>query len=577
MAKSGAGLMGRLRGERAEGGALWIPELGAEQRADFGRLKRELRVLETAQDDGRRNQPPTHAAVPAGEELQILGRVAQGLRDLNAYLASILGEAAAAGARRVPQELTPEHARAEIDSRIGHVLSERRTDLVALREEELETQRDLNYFRRRHELHRAAAYRESTLLPFAILVGAFVLESFANAFLLRRISEQGWVGGVVLAAVISLINISLGVVGGGVGWRLVGHRFSLQKAVGWAVSLAAITLAFFWNIYAAHFRQVAEQAVDTGTTATLANHAVDALADIKAHGVLGLTSLFSWGLFALGLLVHLAASREAWDDMADRYWDYRRYDRAYRTARLDYEDTVADAKAAAVEASHEVLAELEATYAPHTQDRDRLQALAELAQRRLAEGRDVEMQWVRQGGALIKAYRDENAQVRSDPAPAYFAQDVEADAYRHGSGGAVPAAAELEASRANAERAEAQVRRDAEAAARIHAANLSALAGLKAYVIEAADGLQARIDGLKTAVDREADANLNRRAPAAAEMAAPASPLSRSATAPPGGEHLGSAAAAASDLPPLGEVRATAGMGARDPDAFGPLERVGGP
>ena len=570
MAKGGAGLMGRLRGEAGrEGGALWIPELGADQRADFVRLKRELRVLETAQDDGRRNQPPTSASAPTGAELQIIGRVAQGLRDVNAFLASALGEASAQAGRRVPGELTPEHARAEIDSRIGHVLSERRTDLVALREEELETQRDLNYFRRRHELHRAASYRESTLLPFAILVGAFVLESFANAFLLRRISEQGWVGGVVLAAVISLVNISLGVFGGGVGWRLVGHRFPLQKAVGWAVSIAALVLAFFWNIYAAHFREVAEQAVNSGTTATLANHAVDALADIKAHGILGLTSLFSWGLFALGLLVHLAASREAWDDMADRYWDYRRYDRAYRTARLDYEDTVADAKAAAVEASREVLSELEGAYAPHTQDRDRLLALAELAQRRLAEGRDAEAEWVRQGGALIKAYRDENAQVRSDPAPDYFALHVEPDTYRHGIAGAVPAAAaELEASRGNAERAEVQIRRDAAAAARIHAANQSALAGLKAYVTEAADGLQARIDGLKTAVDREADANLNRRAPVAER------PLDRSAAAPAQGEHLRRATDATGPIA-AGEGQPSAG--AYDDDAFGPLERVGGP
>ena len=162
MAKSGAGLFGRLRGERAEGGALWIPELGADERADFGRLKRELRVLEAAQDDGRRNQPPSFATAPAGAELQIIGRIASGLRDVNAFLASALGEAAARAGRRVPQELTPEHARAEIDSRIAHMLAERRSDLVALREEELETRRDLNYFRRRHGLNRAASYREST-------------------------------------------------------------------------------------------------------------------------------------------------------------------------------------------------------------------------------------------------------------------------------------------------------------------------------------------------------------------------------------------------------------------------------
>ena len=75
---------------------------------------------------------------------------------------------------------------------------------------------------------------------------------------------------------------------------------------------------------------------------------------------------------------------------------------------------------------------------PHTQDRDRLLALAELASRRLAEGRDAEAEWVRQGGGLIKAYRDENAQVRSDPPPAYFASHVEPETYRQGVAGAVP-------------------------------------------------------------------------------------------------------------------------------------------
>jgi hypothetical protein len=561
--KGGAGLLGRLRGGSDDsGGALWIEELGQNERADFGRLKRELRVLEAAQDDGRRNQPPASAATPTGTELQIVGRVAQGLRDVNAALAHALGEAAAAAGRRVPPALTPDHARAEIDSRIGHVLAEHRTDLVALREEELETQRDLNYFRRRHNLHRAASYRESTLLPFAILVGAFVIESFANAFLLRRISEQGWVGGVVLAAVISIVNISLGVVGGGVGWRLVGHRFPVQKALGWVVSVGALVLAFFWNIYAAHFREVAEAAVDTGTNANLAGHAVDALAHIRAHGILGLTSLFSWGLFALGLLVHLAASREAWDDMADRYWDYRRYDRSYRTARLDYEDAVASARADAVEASREVLAGLEAQYAPASHDRDRLLALAELAQRRLAEGRDAEAEWVRQGGAMVKAYRDENAQVRSDPAPAYFIRPVPPDAYRLGVSGAVPAAAaELEASRANAERAEAAIRADADRAAHVHADNLTALAGLKAYVTEAADALQGRIDTLKSTIDREADANLNRRAIAPDAEPGPTAeppPTSGPWNTPTGAPH--------SEAPRHLES-----------DPFGPLERVGGP
>ncbi|WP_158915929.1 hypothetical protein [Caulobacter sp. S45] len=548
MAKApGTGLMGMLRGGRDDSsGPIWIPEIDEAHRAELGRLKRELRVLEGAQDDGRRNQPSSNATTPNAAETQIVGRIATGLRELNAWVAGQMGQAAAVAQKRVPSALTPEQARAEIDSRIGHVLAERRSDLVALREQELETQRDLNYFRRRHGLNRAASYRQSTLLPFAILVGAFVLESFVNAFLLRRISEQGWVGGVVLAGVISLVNISLGVMGGGVGWRLVGHRFNLQRTIGWTVTVAALVLAFFWNIYAAHFREVAEQAADAGTSGTLAGHALDALAHIKQHGILGLTSLFSWGLFALGLLIHLAASREAWDDMADRYWDYRRYDHAYRVARLDYEDTVSEAKAAALEESREVLADLEATYAPATQERDRLSALAELGGRRLAEARDAEAEWIRQGGALIKAYRDENAQVRSDAPPAYFAYFPDPETYRHG--GPVTSTADLEVSRANAERAAAQMQSAAETAARVQADNLAALSSLRAYVTESADNLQTRIDGLKQSVDREADANLSRHAPPVEAVM----PHDRAEGAPP------------------------LASGPVDDDTLGPLERAGG-
>ena len=521
MARPDGGLIGRLRGARDDAsGPIWIAEIDAEHRADFDRLKRELRVIETAQDEGRRNAPATGDLEMNASQVRIVGRITAGLRALNAYLAHQLGLSAAAAQRRMPQALDVSHARAEIDGRIAEGLDERRSDLVVLREQELETLRDVNYFRRRHGLNRSAVYRESSLLFFAVLVGLFVVESFANAFLLRRISAEGWVGGVALAAVISLVNIGLGLIGGGVGWRLAGHRFPLQRAMGWGVSVLALVTAFFWNIYAAHFREVAELSVDgmiAGAAGPgLTGHAMDALAHIRQHGLFGLTTLFSWGLFALGLLVHLGSSREAWDDMADRYWDYRRYDRAYRIARQEFEDAMAEAKGAAGEAAREVMGELETRFAPQVQERDRLAAAAELAHRRLAEARDAEVEWLRQGGALLKAYRDENAQVRTEAPPAYFARYPEADDYRHGLGGEVlsSTADDAAASRQGAERAEIQLGAAAETAARIQGENAAALAALRAHVAEALAHLQDRIDGLKQGVDRQAGQNLSQRAPA---------------------------------------------------------------
>jgi hypothetical protein len=226
----------------------------------------------------------------------------------------------------------------------------------------------------------------------------------------------------------------------------------------------------------------------------------------------------SWGLFALGLLVHLVASREAWDDMADRYWDYRRYDRAYRVARLDYEDAVAEAKAAADEEAREVLSDLESRFTPQVMQRDRLSALAELGARRLGEGRDAEAEWVRQGAALLKAYRDENAHVRSEPAPAYFARYPDADVYRRG---VDPGAADQREADARALAAfQAQLQEAAQTAADVQARNATALTALRSYVVETIAGLAARIDNLRAAIDREAGANLSRYTPDRAALAA---------------------------------------------------------
>jgi len=519
MSKADGGLLGRLRGGGRDdtSGPIWIAEIDADHRADFNRLKRELRVAETAQDDGRRNAPQTAETDLNGAQLRIIGRVSTGLRQLNAFLAEQIGDAAVTAQKRVPPALDLDHARAEIDSRIGQVLNERRADLVVLREQELETLRDLNYFKRRHGLNRSAVYRSSALLFFAIVVGMFVVESLANAFLLRRISEEGWVGGVALAAVISLINLGLGVIAGGVGWRLVGHKFPMQRAVGWGVSIAALLLAFFWNLFAAHFREVAELAVDSN--ANISNHAVDALAHIRAHGLFGLSTVFSWGLFALGMLVHFGASREAWDDMADRYWDYKRYDQAYKIARLDGDDAVAEAKETSGIEAQEVLSDLEARFTPQTQERDRLNAAAELATRRLSEGRDAEAEWLRQGDALLEAYRDENAHVRTDRPPSYFTRYPDPDVYRHGVAGEATAIPDADASRRAAERAQAQLQASAQAAAQVQGDNAAGLAALRSYVTESINGLQARIDGLKQVIDREADANLARRTPELAEPA----------------------------------------------------------
>ena len=484
-----------------------IPDIETSLRPDGERLKRELDVLEAARADGRVNAPAKNQRDPNESQMRIVNRVVDGMARLNRWTADTLGAAVADSSRRLPRTLDETTAASAMDARIASVLHDRQSGLVELREQELETRRNLSYFRRRHGLNRSASYRESPILFWAILIGVLVIESFVNAFLLRRIAEQGWVGGAVLAAVISAVNILLGILAGLVGWRLLGHRFPPQRILGLFVTIFAHGAALLWNLYVAHFREVAEAATNAGAGVDITAYALDTLGHIRNTGWFGLNSLFSWGLFAAGIAIHLIMAREAWDDMADRYWDYRRYDLAYRRARGDYEEAVADAKAAALEEARGVLLGLEQEHERQAEDQQDLKALCELGERRLNEARDAEAEWARQGVTLLRVYREENRLVRTDPAPTYFDLQAAPEEFRAAHPGEEDEQ-EAEQSRRSALQALEQLRRNASEAQKTQDYNGDVLGRLNARLSEQIASLLTRIDALKQTIDHEAERNL---------------------------------------------------------------------
>ena len=502
-------------GFRRKKPAVWISDIPAENRIQYERVKRELGVLERARGDGRLNQPSAHDVQINEPQTQILHRVYSGICALNQWLADQMGAAVARARREQPEALDTTAAGIEMDARIASVLHDRQAELVELREKELETQRDLNYFRRRHDLNRTASYRESPWLFGAILVGMLVAESFLNAFLLRQIAEQGWVGGVVLAGMISLVNIFLGLVAGGVGWRLLGHRFWPQRLMGLAAMLGAHAAALLWNLFVAHFREIAEAAVVASQAGQvdIGAYAIDTISHIQRNGWFGLNSLLSWALFALGVAVHLIVAKEAWDDMADRYWDYKPVDLAYRRARIAYEDAVADAKSHALEEARAILDDIKEQNSRQAQATGDIGAQVDLADQRISEIRDAETDWVRQGGMLLKSYRDENAKVRTDPAPGYFGVYPSPEDYRNPPedyGDAPSGAVDLDESRESIQRAAQSLRDVADDAHRTQNENNLLVRQLETRLAESIAGMQQRIDDLKKTIDREAETTLER-------------------------------------------------------------------
>lgn len=464
-------------------GRIIIPQLSAEQRVNEENLRRELRVLESGRDDGRVNRPGPEETRLNEAQSRITARIFTGIASLNQFLAAQLAAAVADAGRAVPRRISAREQTEALKSRIGEAVGAWKQELASLNEQHERALLDLRHFMRSNGLNRAARYNESPMLFWAVVLLMAVVESALNGMLLRRVSEQGWLGGVSIAVLISAINIGLGFLAGLVGWRLLSHRSLAAKLGGVAVAALAHGVAIAWNIYVAHFREAVEAAVEADAGGSMTQAASEALRLTFAHGVLGLTTFYSWALLLLGLGIHLGAALHSWNDLYDHHWFYAQQDRRYRQARGAYEAGVANLREDATAAAKEVLDRNERLASGAAQAKARIAEAIGEAEQRTAEVRDSEAEWVRRGNGLLKSYREENSHVRRAQAPAYWNSYPTAHQYRKaGRSGADDASpdADVFAAEDAAARALEQLRVLAQQAEQISAANAEAFAHIRA-------------------------------------------------------------------------------------------------
>lgn len=425
-------------GNMADGGHqwikdIWIPEISPERRIRVNQLEQELDLEERARSDGRLNRPETGDTTLNEPQLEVCNRIFSGILLLNQFLADELSKALAAARKRKPRKLQIQDYKSKIAYETNGVFAEFGPEINSLRRDDLTYQKDLRYFRSRNKLNRTASYRISLWLPLGLICALFVIESLANGLLFQNIVENGVLGGAFLAALISAINVILGIAAGLYGWRYIGHIDLIKKIQGWSVTILLHLFAIFWNFMAAHFREVAEAAAQNPNfdfnLATLANQAWN---HIGAAGLTGIMSIFSWALLALGLIIHFIAAKEGWDDLADRYPDYKKVDRRAREARDRFEEAVVELRADAAEVANDVIREAEREYEASRRDLNAIAGLVDLAQQREKEVRDSEDEWVGGGTQLLKMYRDLNIEIRegdTEP-PVYFSNYPSAADYR---------------------------------------------------------------------------------------------------------------------------------------------------
>ncbi|WP_298747676.1 hypothetical protein [uncultured Brevundimonas sp.] len=429
--------VGQMEDDHTWSKTIWIPRISESDiilTPDEKGLTKELAIEKRAIDDGNQNLPRQNDEVQNETQIQICTKVFKGVLLLNQFLSQQLDAAVQeARTRRISLEGV-EQVKESISRAVDKVFDVSRSDLNELRFEELSTDRDLRAFRRRNRLVSAAHYKDSLELTIAILLAMFIGESILNGTLLAEVMAGGWLAGATLAGLISAINILLGVAAGLWGWRYLGHRNTTQKVFGGAVTAICHVAAVIWNFLIAHFREAAELlSAREGPFPEFSELSQATFDHLAAVGPFGMASIQAWALLILGLAIHFYAAKEGWDDIADRYPDYKRHDVKAKGAARAFDDLLEAVRNEARDAVEgiEQAAKDNARRArlAHTS----ILELIDLAKQRRQEILDGEDEWVVAGNRLLKLYRDENVAVRDkNTAPSYFANFYSAADYRVG-------------------------------------------------------------------------------------------------------------------------------------------------
>jgi len=421
-----------------------IPPLGRDLFPNYEGLKQRLKVVQAAHDDGALGLPHRDDRELNETQLRICNEIFRGIARAHQFLAQQFALAAQLLGKVKPPMLDEALEQSRLDQLATRSLSEHRSELTDLKEHELEALLDLRYFRASHRLQRAAVYRASPHGLISLLALLMLVESAFNGLLLRKISDQGWIGGIFIALLISAVNVGLGLAAGGFGWRLIGHVKLANKLLGAAIAAGALVTAFIWNLYIAHFREVAEAAAAQYAGAALPQAALDAWRHVRDQGFFGIHTMYSWALLLLGLGAHLLVSKEAWDHLADRYYDYMKVDRRYQRARDAFADAMAEVEDNGRAALEEALEDIDGVLADSRLAVAQARHVNEQAHQRDADVSACESEWVRQGEALLHAYREENRKVRHEGTqPAYFDRVPSLADYRSGRFGEAAERAEL--------------------------------------------------------------------------------------------------------------------------------------
>lgn len=389
----------------------FVPTLAVFPDIDADAIARDLSLAAKGRDRGAQDQPPPDQAGPDHIETGIIARVEElrrkGLENYENNRRVYNERLARSGQASKDVDIAAGSARNDF----GALVQLWRSRIVASRERLNESYRWRNRFREIHRLERPAQDFAGWGNVVATALILIVLEAGMNSYLFSKGNEFGLLGGLLVAVIVSLVNVGFSVLLGYLA-RYMRLRNLLLKLLGFLALPLWMGFAAAINLMVAHFRDGLEAGLEW-----------QAAAEAAVPGLLAaplrLATIESWLLAGLGLLISILAFRKGWHT-DDPYPGYGPVERDLEQARLRYEseldEALRDLQARRDEA-------IDALQDANDQVRDAITEAVDALFGQSSLGAHLQAfteQCDMKAAHLLAIYRDANMAARNAPAPAGF-------------------------------------------------------------------------------------------------------------------------------------------------------------
>ncbi|WP_375209990.1 hypothetical protein [Hyphomonas jannaschiana] len=367
--------------------------------------------------DAKHLLPLTSATRPDGREEEIHTQRDQQLTKVSSAVTQLTQDADDWITDHKPESLNADTLKSDIRAALNGALAPYRRRFQDTREEFVDSLAQYQEFRSENNLRRHAEVPLFFLKPFVILLALLLFETLVNSAIFAGISAQGLIGGWVTAVMISTVNILLGLVFGILIIRyariMEGHyKYALMAAGGLLVIAAT-----FFNLYVAHFREVAEEAIiasqsgEIALTRAMAPRFNDAWPHFLQNPF-NLGTVLGVALFVIGLCVFGWATYEGYRGFTDPFPGFGKVGKRFfimRILRVGLEDAARQAGFDVLDRARE---RIDTSSRLHSHFKNQVSIAVSFAQRLSKAAATAESRINNHAWSLLSAYRSSNRRQR---------------------------------------------------------------------------------------------------------------------------------------------------------------------